>query len=58
MGHVASMAEIQYACRIMVRKPEGKIALGRLGHKWEVNIKMVLQETGYEDVKWMHPAQW
>jgi hypothetical protein len=28
-GHVAVMGEKRNACRILVRKPEGKIPLGR-----------------------------
>jgi len=29
-----------------VRKPEGKRPFGRLGRRWEDNIKMDLQEVG------------
>jgi hypothetical protein len=29
-----------------VEKPEGKIPLGRLKHRWEDNIKMDLLEVG------------
>jgi hypothetical protein len=29
----------------------------RYRHRWENNIKMVLKETGYEDVYWNHMAQ-
>jgi len=32
--HVAHMGERKGAYRILVRKPEGKRPLGRLGHKW------------------------
>jgi len=31
--------------RVLVRKPEVKRSLGRLGHKWEDNIKIDLQEV-------------
>jgi len=30
-----------------VRKPEGKIKLGRHGRRWEGNIKLDLQEVGW-----------
>ena len=32
--------------RVLVGKPEGKRPLGRPRHRWEVNIKMDLQEVG------------
>jgi hypothetical protein len=35
------------ACRILVRKPEGKRPLGRPRLRWEDNIKMNLQEVGW-----------
>jgi hypothetical protein len=34
--------------RDLVGKPEGKRPLGRPRHRWEDNIKMDLQEVGYE----------
>ena len=34
------------AYRVFVKKPMGKGQLGRLRHRWEDNIKMVLQEVG------------
>jgi len=33
--------------RVLVGKPECKRPLGRPRHRWEVNIKMDLQEVGY-----------
>jgi hypothetical protein len=38
--------------------PEGKRALGRPRHRWENNIKMDLNETGWEGADWIHPAQY
>ena len=32
--------------RVLVGKPEGKKPLGRPRHRWEDDIKMVLQEVG------------
>jgi hypothetical protein len=34
------------ACKILVRKPEGKRALRRPTHIWKKNIIMDLRETG------------
>jgi hypothetical protein len=44
-GHVARMGERRGVYRVLMRKPEGKIPLGRLGRRWEGNIKMDLQEV-------------
>jgi hypothetical protein len=43
-GHVARMGEKRKAYRILVRKPEGKIPLGRPRRRWVDNIKMDLGE--------------
>jgi len=45
-GHIARMGEKRGAYRVLVRKPEGKITLGRTRLRWEDKIKMVLQEVG------------
>jgi hypothetical protein len=42
-GHVAQMGAKRNAYRILVGKPEGKIPLGRLRHRWVNNIKMDLR---------------
>jgi hypothetical protein len=44
-GHVARMGEKRNACRILVRKPEGKRPLGRPRRRWVDNIKMDLMNT-------------
>jgi hypothetical protein len=36
---------------------EWKTLLGRPRHTWEDNIKMDLEEIGWEDVDWIHLAQ-
>ena len=41
---MARMGDRRGACRILVQNPEGKRALG---NRWEVNIKMDLQEVGW-----------
>jgi len=46
-GHVAHMGEGRGAYRVLVGKPEGKRPLVRPRHRWEVNIKMDLQEAGW-----------
>jgi hypothetical protein len=43
-GHVASMGPKRNTYRILVGKPEGKRPLGRLGCRWEDNIKMDLRD--------------
>jgi len=47
-GHVARIGEKRGVYRILVRKPEGKRALGRPRRRWEDNNKMDLQEVGCE----------
>jgi hypothetical protein len=47
-GHVARMGERRGAYRNLVGRPEGRQPLGRPRHRWEDNIKMDLQELGWE----------
>jgi hypothetical protein len=47
---VAHMGKMRNAYKILVRKSEGKNALGRTKHEWEDNNKMELNEIEYEDV--------
>jgi hypothetical protein len=47
-GHVGHMWERRGAYRVLVGKPEGKRPLGKPRHRQEVNIKMGLQEVGWE----------
>ena len=46
MAHIARIGERRGVYRVLVRKPEGKILLGRPRRRWEDNIKMDLQEMG------------
>jgi len=55
-GHVVRMGGRRAACRVLVGKPEGKKPLGRPRHRWENNIKMVLQEVGCEGMDWIDLA--
>ena len=45
-GHVAHRGESQGLYRVLMGKPEGKRPLARPRHRWEVNIKMDIQEVG------------
>ena len=51
------MGESTGAHRVLVGEPERKRPLGRPRHRWENNIKMDLQEMGYEDMDWIDVAQ-
>jgi hypothetical protein len=55
--HVARMRERRGAYRVLVGKPEEKRPLGRPRHRWEDNIKMDLQESGYGGVDWIDLAE-
>ena len=54
--HVARMGERMGVYRVLVVKHEGKRPLGRPRCRWEVNIKMDLQEVGYGDMDWIDLA--
>jgi hypothetical protein len=41
----------------LVGNPEVKKPLGRPRSRWEDNIKMDLEEVGWEGVDWIHLAQ-
>jgi hypothetical protein len=56
-GHVACMGEDRGVHRVLVRKPEEKMPLGRPRRRWENNIKMDLQEVGGGRGNWMELAQ-
>jgi hypothetical protein len=43
--------------RVLVGKPEGKRPLGKHRRRWEVNIKMDLQEVGCGGMDWIELAQ-
>jgi hypothetical protein len=57
MGGVCSVhGEMRNAHKIFVGKREGKRSFRRPRRKWENNIKMDLNEIGWEIVNWMHLA--
>ena len=47
-GHAARMDEDRTAYKILIFKPDGKRPLGRPRSRWEDNIRMDLNEMGYE----------
>jgi hypothetical protein len=53
----ARIGERRGVYRILVGKPEGKRPLGRPRRRWEVNIKMDLQEVGFGGMNWIELAQ-
>ena len=47
------MAGGRGAYQVLVGKPEGKKSLGRCRCKWEDNIKIHLQDVGWEKMDWI-----
>jgi len=56
-GHVAHMGQSRGICKVLVWKPEGKRPVRTPTHRCEHNIKMDLQEVGYEGMDWSDVAQ-
>ena len=56
-GHAARMDENRIAYKVLIGKPDGKRPLGRPRRRWEENIRMDLNEMGYEGHKWRDLAQ-
>jgi hypothetical protein len=50
---------MNYICayKILVGRPEGRRPLGRPRRRWEDNIKIDLQEVGWEGMDWIDMAQ-
>jgi hypothetical protein len=42
VGHTARVVERRGVCRVLLRKPEGEIPLGRPRPRWKFNIKIDL----------------
>jgi hypothetical protein len=51
------MGERRGVYRVLVRRPEGKIPLGRPRRRWEDDIKMDLKEIGIDVANWIQLAQ-
>ena len=56
-GHVARIGEKRGVYRVLVGKTEGKRPLGRHRRRWEVNIKIDLQEMVCGVMDWIELAQ-
>jgi hypothetical protein len=48
-GHVKRMGDRRDACRILMRRPDGKRPLGTRRHRWEPNTKIGLREMGWRN---------
>ena len=57
MGKVTLTGNIRIAYRVLVRRPERKINLGRPRHRRDNIIKMDLQEVCWGSMEWMYLAQ-
>jgi len=53
VGHVACVGDWKGVYRVLVGKPEGNRPLGRPRLRCGDNIKMDLQEVGYEGMDWI-----
>jgi hypothetical protein len=56
-GQVGWKGESRGVYRVLVWKPEGKRPVRRPRQRWEHNIKMDLQEVGYEGMDWSDMAE-
>ena len=54
---MAHKKERRGAYRVLVGKPEGKSPLRRPRRRWEHNIRVDLQEVGWEGKDWIDLAQ-
>ena len=57
-GHVACIGESRGVYRVLVGKPQGKRPLEWPSHKLEDNIKMDLQEVGFEGMDWIDVVEY
>ena len=56
-GACGTYGEGRGVCRVLVGKSEGKRPLGRPRRRWEDNIKMDVQELGWEGIDWIELSQ-
>ena len=54
--HVVRMGDREGMCRALVGRPAEQKPLERPRHRWEENVKMVLQEVGWGDRDWIDLA--
>jgi hypothetical protein len=57
VGHVAYTWEKRGVYKVLVGKSDGRRPLGRIGRRWDTNIKMYLQEMGCGGMDWISLAQ-
>ena len=57
MGYVSSMGEKKNVYRVLVGKSERKSQCGTPRHGWNSDIKIDLEEIGWEGVNWIYLAQ-
>jgi hypothetical protein len=50
---VARMGDRRDTSRVLVWRPDGKRPLGRPRRRWEVNIKMYVQEVAWTGLMWL-----
>ena len=53
MGGACSACGGGGAYRVLVGKSDAKRPIGRLKHRWEYNIKMELQDMGWDVTDWI-----
>jgi hypothetical protein len=56
-GHEARIGERRNPYKYLVGKPYGKIPFGRLGRRWENNIKTDIQDVDCGGMDWIDLAQ-
>ena len=54
---MACLGDRRYAYRILVRRPDGKRPFGGPRLRWNCNIKMDLNDVGWEGLDWNCLAQ-
>jgi hypothetical protein len=54
--HVVRKGEMRNACKLLVGKPEGTRPLGRQRHRRVDNIKIYLEEIGWDGIDWIFLA--
>ena len=57
VGRAARTEDRSGMYRVLVGRSEGKRLFGRPLQRWEDNIKMYLQEVGWEDMEWFYLNQ-
>jgi hypothetical protein len=56
-GHVACIRDRRHLFKGLVWRPEGESQLGGGKCRWEVNVKMDLQELGWVGLDWIDQAK-